>query len=166
VALARILQTCDAAVEVLLGEWSEPGKDDGVLRAYAPPINLSDDVEPVHVGRKIYLFPAPYSAALLTRGDQWRSYLVRALMVERYVDDADGPPDKWIDERITFFEQNVFNLLVDPDLELLGAIVPALDQEATVDLLYDADLLLKRRTFWCYGTFPFAEDTDLTGASP
>lgn len=161
-ANARILLACDAAVETIDAAWTDKGKCDGVQRVYAPPINLTEDAEPVHTGRQVYVFPGPYTTTLYTRGDQWRGYTLRALMVERYVDAGDVP-DEWIDERVSFFEQGVFNLLANQGLTLIDEMAPALDETATIDLLYDVDMLLKLKTFWCLATFPYAEDTDLTG---
>jgi len=160
---ARILQAADAAAALILASWSDKGKHDCVERIYAPPVSLTEDSQPVLRGRKVFVFPGPYAASLLDRADQWRTYTLRTLTVERYTDDSGPPPREWIDARTEFVEQNVFNVLANQSVELIDQMTPAMDERPTIDVLYDIDTLLKFKTFWSQATFYFAEDTDLAG---
>lgn len=167
---ARILSVCDAAKALILSAWGDDiTAADGVTRTWIPEINLTEDATPVHCGRQLYVIPAPdaYSADLITRNDQQRNYKFRVLMVERYVPADDEspktPPDSWIDERVTFYQNTVFNPLANQSTVLLDEVVPALDETATVQVLVNQDVLLQHKTFWAWAEFPYVEDTDLNG---
>jgi hypothetical protein len=165
VSAARVLDLADAAVAKVLEGWAAAGPD-GAARAYAPPVNLTDDAKPVHRGRRLYVFPGPYSAEQMDRADQWRRFTVRALAVERYTDGPGLPPDAWMDERVRWFEQQVFNVLANQSLVLTGELTPDETEAATIDVLYDADVYRQHKTFWTVATFHFVESSDLTGAHP
>jgi hypothetical protein len=150
-------------VTLILAGWTGRGADDDAERVYAPPISLSGDELPLLAGRHVYVFPFPYSAEILTREAQWRRYSLRVLAVERYPGAGD-PPRLWLDERLYWFEQVVFNPLADQSLKLMTEFSPDLDAVATVDEVYARDTLIEHKTFWSYATFPFAEPTDLAGA--
>jgi hypothetical protein len=166
---ARILAACDAAAALILAGWDDRGADDTVTRDWIPEINLTEDAEPVHVGRRLYVIPAPdaYTADLITRNDQQRNYKFRVLMVERYLpadeNAATTPSRDWIDERVNFFEQRVFNVLANQGTVLLDELVPAIEETATVQVILDRDVLLQHRTFWAWAEFPYVEDTDING---
>jgi hypothetical protein len=166
---ARILAACDAAAALILAGWDDRGADDAVTRDWIPEINLTEDAEPVHVGRRLYVIPAPdaYTADLITRNDQQRNYKFRVLMVERYLpadeNAATTPSRDWIDERVNFFEQRVFNVLANQGTVLLDELVPAIEETATVQVILDRDVLLQHRTFWAWAEFPYVEDTDING---
>jgi len=159
---ARIIQAADAAVALILAGWTGRGADDGAERVYAPTINLSGDDAPRLAGRHVYVFPGPYSAEQLDRADQWRRHSLRALVVERYADAGD-PTRAWVDERVNFVEQRVFNPLANQSLKLVGQMTPDPEFVATIDELCDRAILQEHKTFWSYATFGFVEPTDLTG---
>ena len=166
-ANARILQACDAAVALILAGWkassSPPGDDDAVTRVYAPSISFTLDSPPPIVGRQVFVFPGPYQATTFTRADQLRDYKIRVLIVEQYSEAEGDPPEAWVDVRVNFCEQMIFNPLVNPALNLIDEMFPALEEQAVVDLLYHDDKLLKDKVFWSVMTFPFQEDTLQTG---
>lgn len=161
---ARIIQAADAAVALILAGWTGRGADDGAERVYAPPIHLSGDEAPPLAGRRVYVFPGPYSAEQLDRADQWRRYTLRVLAVERYPDAGD-PPTGWVDTRVNFVEAKVFNALANQSLKLTGQMTPDPEFTATIDELCDREILIQHKTFWSYMTFGFVEPTDLTGAA-
>lgn len=168
---ARINAVCDAAAALILANWPDKVSADGCLRTWTPEIQLTEDIEqtPPLTGRWLFVIPAPdaYSADLITRNDQQRNYKFRVLMVERYVpadeNAAKTPPDSWIDDRVEFFEQNVFNLLANQANVLIDEVVPALDENASVGMILDTDVLLQHKAFWGWAEFPYCEDLDLTG---
>lgn len=163
--LARILQACDAAVGLIVANWNKSAtpmdteEGDGVTRVYAPPISFTPDSPPQIAGRQVFVFPGPYDAANFTRVDQLRDYKIRVLVVEQYTADTDGPPTAWIDDRVSFCEQLIFNPFANSELVLFDQCFPALEDQATVDVLYDAKQLLENKAFWCEMSFPFQEDT-------
>lgn len=169
---ARILAVCDAVAALILTNWTDREAADGCTRTWIPEINLSEDIEPedVHSGRQVYVIPAPdaYNADLITRNDQQRNYKFRVLVVERYVPEDETepktPPDSWVDERVTWFQNTIFNPLANQtECVLLDEVVPALDETATVQVIVDRDVLLQHKTFWAWAEFPFCEDTDTQG---
>lgn len=159
---ARIIQAADAAVALILAGWTGRGADDGAERVYAPRVHLSGDEAPALAGRHVYVFPFPYSAEQLDRGSQWRRYSLRVLIVEQYKSAGD-PPTSWIDERVYFVEQKVFNPLANESLKLIESMSADLDAVSTLDEVCDRETLIQHKTFWSYATFPFAEPTDLAG---
>lgn len=164
---ARVLDACDAAVTLVASLWTDKGKADAVTRVYAPPVNLTDDSDGALAGRQVFFFPGPYAAGQLARDSQWRKYTVRALVVERYTAAAGGPPTAWVDDRVDFVEATIFNPLADQSKFLVDQMTadPEADPDhATIDVLYDVDVLLNHKTFWSVATFRFAEPTDLAGA--
>lgn len=166
---ARILEACDAAAALIEAGWPDRGDADGAARVYAPPVGLTADAETRLTGRRVFVFPGPYTAEQLDRESQWRRYTVRVLAVEQYAgdlaDDA-GPPREWVDERVTWFADTVFDPLANQSLVLVGEMIPAPDEQAVIDVLYDADFLLQHKAFWSVATFVFAEPTDLAGNHP
>lgn len=160
---ARVLDACDAAVALIAAAWSPPAPS-AVTRVYAPPVNLTEDADPPLAGRQVFVFPGPYDAAQLDRAGQWRTYTLRVLVVERYTAGAGPVPAAWLDERVRFAQDAVFNRLADQSLKLVGQMTPDPETPAAVDVLYDPDVLLQHKTFWSVMTFTFVEPTDLTGA--
>lgn len=166
-SLARVLDLCDACAAAVSAAWVPTG-DDAVARVYAPDVGLTQDNPDTLVrGRKVYLFPGAYASPLLDRGSLLRRYTVAWLVVERYADGAGFPPDAWLDDRVAFVEQTVFNVLRDPTLVLTGAVVsgvqPDPEAEPAVDPVYDLDLLIENHTFWSQGTLTYIEAVDTTG---
>lgn len=167
---ARIIAVCDGAVALINSVWTDKGAQDGVQRAWIPDINLTEDAEPVHTGKQLYVIPAPdaYSADLITRNDQQRNYKFRVLYVFRYVPENEEapktPPDSWVDEQVSFFQDTVFNPLANQtETVLLDEVVPSLEETATVQVIVDRDVLLQHKTFWAWAEFPYCEDTDTQG---
>lgn len=164
---ARLLQLCDAAAALILTGWNASATpatgDDAVQRVWSPTISFTpDSPEPIS-GRQVFAFPGQYAATNLTRSEQLRDYRFRVLVVEQYSDAEGDPPKEWIDARVNFCEQVVFNPLVNPALFLLDSFFPALEEQATVDVLVDSDMLQQNKAFWSLMTFPFQEATTWIG---
>lgn len=169
-SLARVLDLCNAVVTAIQTAWNPTGPD-AVSRVYAPDVGLSpDETDTLISGRQVYVFPAAYgSPGLATRSELWRRHTIAVLVVERYTAAAGAPTTAWIDDRVAFVEQQIFNLLRDPTLELAGSVVtqafPIPDEEAgRVDPVYDLETLIEHRTFWSQATFEFQELTTTAGA--
>lgn len=164
---ARILAAADAAVALILSGWeawdTPPGDDDAVQFAMAPTISFTLDAPPQIAGRQVYVFPGPYGTTNFTRTDQLWEGRLRVLVAEQYSAAEDGPPDSWLRTRLNFCSQVIFAPLVNPSLQLVDEMFPALEEQATVDTLYDVDAVLRDKAFWSVMTFPFQEDTDLSG---
>lgn len=169
---ARILAVCDAAAALILANWTDRAAADGCARSWIPEINLTEDVDESELlnGRQVYVIPAPdaYSADLITRNDQQRNYKFRVLVVERYIpeseEDPKTPPNSWVDERVTWFQNTIFNPLANQtECVLLDEVVPALEENASVQVIVDRDVLLQHKAFWAWAEFPFVEDTDTRG---
>ncbi|MBY0513080.1 MAG: hypothetical protein K2P78_04115 [Gemmataceae bacterium] len=165
---ARILDVCDAVASHLRTLWTDRGRDDAVTREYGPDVGLTkDDEDSLIAGRQVYVFPAAYAVPrLVTRREMERGYTVAVLCVERYTDDPPTearPPAAWMDERVTFVER-MFKALRDPDLTLIGSVIPALEDGgdvAKVDVVYDLDVFVRHRAFWSQLTAPFEEVCEL-----
>ena len=166
---ARILDLADAAVTLIGRAWAtaDPPRapPSAVQRVYAPPIPLTGDAQDPLAGRQVYVFPGPYDASQVTRDEQFRRFTLQVLTVERFTGDGD-PPNTWVDDRVTFVEQGVFNLLANRELKLVGEATPDPDEPSTIDLLYDRPELIQQKTFWSVCTFHFIEGADNTGAHP
>ncbi len=166
-ANARALLLCDEVAALILAGWNAsatpPASIDGVQRAYSPTISFTPDSAPQIEGRQVYVFPMPYTATPQTRETQLRDYLVKVLVVEQYSAAEGDPPTAWIDERVNFCEQVVFNPLMNPQLVIASQWFPPLETEGTVDVLYDQPALQENKAFWSVMTLPFQEQTLWTG---
>jgi hypothetical protein len=133
-----------------------------ILKVYP---NTSDAINALSANGAISLASGPTSpcSSPTTRRPGTRS---RCLAVERYTDGPGLPPDAWMDERVRWFEQQVFNVLANQSLVLTGELTPDETEAATIDVLYDADVYRQHKTFWTVATFHFVESSDLTGAHP
>lgn len=169
---ARELVLLDAARDLLDAGWTaaapdERTADDTVETAFFRNISLTAEVTTIAPlkGRRLILFPWAYAAVPLTRETQWRGYTLFLALVEQFaaVDSgAKSPDDAWMRERFNFFEW-AFNKLANPGLTLAGSFVPALEEEAKVEVPYDRDKLSTNKTFAAWASFPFAEETTWEG---
>lgn len=166
-ANARVIDAADAAVALIAAAWN-PVAPSGVRRAYPNQrIDLTaESAAELLQGRQVYVFPgSPVTSRPMTRGDLWRTYVLRVLVVERFADAGDPPAD-WIDERTAFVEQVVFDVLSNPDLKLVGQLTPDPEQDASIDEVVAADLLRDLKVFWSYASVPYVEPTDHSGSHP
>ncbi|MDB5310677.1 MAG: hypothetical protein JWO38_4879 [Gemmataceae bacterium] len=167
--LARILDVCDSVVSMIQTAWV-PAAPSAVSRVYDPDIGLTaEDVNTRLAGRQVLVFPTKYeSPAQASRDMLWRKHRVTVLTVERYTDGSGSPPVAWMDARVGFVEQMIFNPLRNPALVLAGQLVtqafPAPDEAAEADV-YDIDIVIQDRAFWAEVRVVLQEPTDLTGAT-
>lgn len=160
---ARLIAAMDAAAALIRAGWLAVAPD-GVTRAYTPPINLTPDAAPQLAGRQVFVFGTWSVREQLTREAQLREYRIRPLLVEQYADGPDDPPTAWVDERVRFFEQQVFDPLADPGLKLIDGMTPDWETNpATVDEWCSLDVLLHHKTVWAYATITFVEETTNAG---
>lgn len=165
----RLRMLCDAAVAFVDEEWTDKGENDGVERTWIPTLNLTEDVQPVHVGRRLYVMPQindPLEVTLIDRDDQERKYKFNMLMVERYMPaeetDPKSPPRQWVDDRSEWFVGR-FNRLANQSTVLLDEMTPDREETAAIRVLVDRTMLDQHKTFWAWAEFAYAENTDLNG---
>jgi hypothetical protein len=59
---------------------------------------------------------------------------ILVVAIKRYTDDTGVPPNDWVDDQVSWFEENIFNLLTDARLTVdLGEGVEYWPQSATVE---------------------------------
>ncbi len=154
---ARVIEVADAAVAVIQAAWA-PTAPDLVKRVYGAEFGLTKGYEPLLEGRRLMIYPANYShPALETRSKYKKEFVLTAVGVERYTGTEAYPPDSWMDERVEWFEQQVFLPLRNQQLVLLDSLIPSLEQPATVDEVYDIAKYFETKTFWSTATFAFQE---------
>lgn len=168
---ARIIDACNAVTGAIQSVWN-PVAPSAVQRSYVPDIGLSaDHTDTLIQGRQVYVFPAKWeNDGAIDRGNWDRLYVVQFVTVERYsvsgTDQVGTPTDDWVDQRVLFVE-GIFNFLANPDVTIPGALVNLYrlpEDQASVDEVYDVDLLMRKKTFWSPATIAFREIVGLTGA--
>lgn len=165
---ARILAAADAAVALILAGWeawdTPPSGSDAVQFGGAPTISFTPDIPPQIAGRQVYVFIGQSGTTNFTRGDRLWEGRIQVLVVEQYSAAEGDPPNAWLRERLNFCDAVIFRPLTNPSLLLVDEMFPALEEQATVDIPYDRDALRGGdKAFWSVMTFPFQEDTDLSG---
>ena len=146
---ARIIEVCDAAVDLIVAALDNP-TDATVSREYLPDV----DAETI-TDRLVYVFPDGYSQVETnTRSQDLDEYRVVVLTVERY-ESAGTPPKAWIDARVLFVQQKIYETLSDArTVRLLDTIWP---EVAEVTVAYDPEELRERKLFWSEAVFTFRE---------
>lgn len=157
-SLARVDEFCDAVGATIQTAWA-PIAPDAVVVDYAPDIGLSvTEKDTLIYGRKVYVWPNAYAAPeMINRAELLKRFSCSVVVVERYTDDAGRPPKDWIRTRTLFVEQQIFNVLRNPALVLLDALVPSREEPGVIDVVFDLDVLIEHRAFWASGTFTFEE---------
>jgi hypothetical protein len=154
---ARVIETADAVAAAIRTAWA-PIAPDAATSDYGAEVILDDDDPDVLTGRKVFVFATEYAAPEFVDGASLRrTYGVGIVIVERYAAAAGTPPKAWMDARVLFVEQSIYRLLRNPDLVLSNTLVPSPEAPGTVDVVYDLDLYLQRKTFWSVCTFTFQE---------
>jgi hypothetical protein len=64
--------------------------------------------EAAHAGRKVYVIRSATTGGPATRNDDQTDYSIAVLVVERYTDAGD-PSREWIDERVDWVHDMIFN---------------------------------------------------------
>lgn len=146
------LSLCDKLVELIRTSW-QPAAPDQAERVYEAPI----DAAKKGLGRRVYLFPATYTSEPADRGKDLYTHKITALCVERY-EEAGRPPVAWIDDRVDFVYEQLFQGL---DFGRNGPLIWGDRSVVTRGIdpvdLYDAAYLVQAKTFWCELTFDFDE---------
>lgn len=148
---ANILTACDFIKTAIQTAWSGIGADDSVERVYVAPLKLEEQL-----GRHVYVYPLSYGNQPATRGfDDW-TYQVGVVVIERY-EDAGTPPVNWMDARVDFTQETVFDTL---DFTRSPAAVSGglrmLTQEANCEV-YNIDQMIQDKQFRSELRFTFTE---------
>lgn len=143
---ARILDVCDAVAAALTTEIGGPPGDPAatVERVYQADIETRS-----LTGRKVYVMPGSYAGVERpTRGERSQDNTVTVLVVERYTDQG-PPPNDWLDERVEWVEETVFDLL-DDEADVPAAIL-ALGNvwpQTSEVLVFDQEMLREKNLFF------------------
>ncbi len=145
---SQVIQLADAVAAAILSAWnassSPPGVSDAVARVYEVPIADAEYLDSL-TGRKVWVFPAEYGRAGLTRHQDNFHPKIAVVIAERYTDEA-PVPTAWLDVRTEFVEQVVFLPIADPRrAQILTGVTPE-DDGANV-VVYDAELLVMQKLF-------------------
>jgi len=134
-----VLEVADAVVDKINTAWAPVGND-SVSREYLTPIEVENII-----GRKVYVFAADYSDEWETRSENLSSYTIALIVAER-CQDAGQPSKTWLDERVKFVNEKVWDVLSDVRTGRLldNTVWP---QTAEV-LVYDVPLLNEKKLFW------------------
>lgn len=147
---ANILDVCDALVAAVGAAWTE-GASDSVERVYLAPINFH-----TQAGRHVYIFPTNYENSPATRSEDDWTYQVGVVVVEKHA-SAGEPSTSWLDERVTFVQEKVFDVLDFARAPLIvGTGLGLITQTSSVEV-YDETKLNELHTFWSELTFTFTE---------
>jgi hypothetical protein len=134
-----LLDLCDELAETIQLSIGS-GEDIQASRAYRQELNLG-----TFDGRQIRVFPKSYtSPGVTTRREIYRLATVIVVIAERYTGDG-FPPDDWMDERVVWVEQNIFDVFADVTPFRLGKYWC---DTADVTIAYDYDLLTENKIFW------------------
>lgn len=142
---ANIITVCDALVTAIGTAWTTRVADNGtVARKYLAPVSVQELSS--LTGRKVYVFPGPYSNSLENRAEDAWGYDVGIVVVERYT-DAGEPLDAWMDARVLFVEEIVAAACDYPRSPLaIGS--RKLRTEDITTTTYDIPLLNTSNLFW------------------
>lgn len=150
---ARVLTVADAVAANILALWqasaSPPGVDDDVQRVYEAPVGDADGELP-YIGRQVYVFPSGYAwPEEATRAEAVNEYTVDVVVVERYLESTVPVPSSWLDVRVTFVEEIVWQPGRDPREAPLvtGALLWPDSGEVST---YDIDALREDKLFWSH----------------
>jgi hypothetical protein len=155
---SRVAEVADALADAIRTAWG-PNAPDAVSRVWFKKINLDPEKPDVLTGRQVFVIGGVAERAeVIDRAEQQRRYTVGVLTCERYTDAPGDVPDAWIDERVAFVEQKVFNTLADPHLDILGGtVVGEVDAVPAIDVPVDREMIQTKRAFWSVATFTFLE---------
>lgn len=150
----------DSIVAAIQAAWSPTAPDD-VTGLWATDVVLDPDkgADRLLTGRQVFVIVASQSQPrLLDRAGSLRRYVVGVLVAERYTAGAGPVPTAWVDERIEFCEAKVLDTLANLNLVLSdGAVRLMFEEEQSLDLLCDRNMLQHNQTFWAVGTFVYQQ---------
>lgn len=145
------LTLCDQLVTVISASWS-PSAPDSVRRDYDQPV-----IPKNFAGRQVVVFPAAYTLGAATRGQDSYDHRVSVLTFERYL-DAGVPLVEWADDRVEFVYTKIVKGLDyarTGSLQFAGRTIWT--REIAEVEVYDTDMLIGQRVFWCSVDFTFGE---------
>lgn len=146
---ADILTVCDALVTAI-----ETGLDhstDAVVeRLYLAPLDMATDTD-----RHVWVFPSVYGSNPENRGEDSLTYRVAVVVAERYTSPGE-PTVAWVDTRVTFTQEKVFDTLdFSRDPLVFGTTRRLLTTSGELTA-YDPDRL-QRGLYWSEMTLEFRE---------
>lgn len=148
---ANILDVCDALVSKVITAWTAITADDSVERVYLAPIKVH-----TQIGRHVYIFPTNYENSPATRSEDDWTYQIGVVVVERH-DSSGEPATSWMDTRVNFVQDKVFDALDFARAPLIvGSGLGLITQTSSVEV-YDETKLNELHTFWSELTFTFTE---------
>lgn len=148
---AQVIQVADACAAAIRAAWDASvdhaplAAPDGVERVYETPIADPEFLE-AFAGRQVWVFPVEYGRTAMSRSQDNRRPVICVIVAERYADGPAPVPTEWLDERVAFVEEVVFNRLADPRKPTIFAGLTPEEDGATV-VVYDAELLVMQRLF-------------------
>ena len=151
---ANILDVCDdvtVALTTAVNDITIP-----VDRLYLAPYDLATDTS-----RHVWVFPAQYQPSPATRGEDEWVYTIGVVVAERYT-TAGEPTPAWLDDRVTFSEQKVYQPLYDllRTMRTFGTTRRLWLSTAECRLVYDPDKLSEKKLFWSEFRFEVREILD------
>lgn len=139
----RLLEVADIAAAAVNAAWAPTG-DNVVSRAYG-------DEEKRHSmpGRRVYVFPiGKREVEKITRTETEWAYRLAVLTVEKCPDPG-LPSDAWMDERVEFVGEKVFDVLnVDDPDDWLGTPAELYTFEIDWSEVYDFEAYRTLGCFW------------------
>lgn len=107
--MSRLTEVADAIAAEIETAW-EPVAPDSVARCYRDTTNLA-----TVTGRQVRVFPLAISDENASRGENLTTYGITVVVVERYTaaDGAGEPSVEWVDERIGWVEDVVYDTLAN-----------------------------------------------------
>jgi hypothetical protein len=147
---ANIATVADAIAAYITSGLDAP-TDATVTRCYLAPVNYGEIS-----GRKIYVFPVNYNNGPATRGENEWVYSIQVTTIERY-ETAGEPDTAWVDTRVEFVQEKVFDRLgFDRTLLVFGTTRELVTQSQEVNV-YDESALSQHKVFRSDVVFEFRE---------
>lgn len=147
------LTLCDNLITALLAAWL-PQAPDNAQRAYLHRIDLKS-VQ----GRQVLIFPTGYTNAPASRGHDFYTHNITALVFRRYTAAADSEvvvPAEWVDEEVDFVHTRIVQGF-DYGRTLATFNRNLVTLSADVTELYDGEKLATQKEFWCAVEMVFQE---------
>lgn len=147
---AKCIQLADAAAQRISAAWN-PVAPNEILRDYVIPAKVD-----AIVGRKVWIWPVAHATqGPATRAADIEEHQIALVIAERYTGTEPRPPKAWIDERVNFVEQSIWDLLSDVRNQFLVENVWPQSGEI---LVFDWTMLNKLQTFWSEIELTFREE--------
>jgi len=144
-----ILEIADAVVDAIVFAWG-PSSPSACERDYLYRADLDK-----MTGRQVRVYPLRYTDSPAARGsldggEAINEHTIGVTVAERYT-DAGKPTVAWMDERVAFAKEKIYDLLSDR----LPGVSNSVTLEANVVSVYDIGILGDNRVFWSEMEFVF-----------